>query len=216
MGYGGKLAEQVRARELRAAGWTMPAIAAELGVARSSVSHWVRDVPYVRPAWTGAKRGPNRLQQAKAAEIERLRADGTATIGQLSEREFLVAGLALYVGEGAKRDGDLALANTDPRVVGFFCAWLRQFFDIDEARLRARLYLHADLDLDASMAFWVEVTDLPAERFLMPYRAVADASRRQRRHEHGCITVRYRSSVEHRKLMGLAEALLCLPLGIPG
>ena len=45
MGYGGKVVEQRRARELRAAGCTVPDIATELGVARSSVSRWVRDVP---------------------------------------------------------------------------------------------------------------------------------------------------------------------------
>ena len=31
------------------------------------------------------------------------------------------------------------LADTDPRMVAFYCAWLRRFFEIDEARLRVRL-----------------------------------------------------------------------------
>jgi Putative ATPase subunit of terminase (gpP-like) len=37
--------ERRRARELRAMGWSVRAITAELGVAKSSVSLWVRDVP---------------------------------------------------------------------------------------------------------------------------------------------------------------------------
>ena len=40
-----KDAERRRARELRAAGWSVRAITSELGVAKSSVSVWVRDVP---------------------------------------------------------------------------------------------------------------------------------------------------------------------------
>ena len=32
-------------------------------------------------------------------------AEIAARVGRLSEREFLVAGVALYAGEGAKRDG---------------------------------------------------------------------------------------------------------------
>jgi len=32
-------------------------------------------------------------------------------------------------------------ANTDPDMVAFFCAWLRHFFDVDEARLRLSVYL---------------------------------------------------------------------------
>jgi hypothetical protein len=45
----------------------------------------------------------------------------------------------LYAGEGSKTDGDVRFANTDPAMMRFFCAWLRHFFVIDEARLRVRV-----------------------------------------------------------------------------
>jgi transcriptional regulator with XRE-family HTH domain len=47
MGYGGKVAEQEQARALRVRSWTLAEIAAELGVSKSSVSLWVRDVDFV-------------------------------------------------------------------------------------------------------------------------------------------------------------------------
>ena len=100
--------------------------------------------------------------------------DGRARIGRLSEREFLVAGVALYAGEGSKRDGAVKFANTDPRMVAFYCTWLRRFFAIDEARLRVRLYLHEGLDLAAAVAFWSDVTGIPPSQFQKPYRAVPD------------------------------------------
>lgn len=102
VGYRGKVTEREAARDLRARGWTMDAIAAELGVSKSSVSLWTRDVPFeARPARTGARRrGPNVLQRRKAAEIAELMEAGRQRIGELSEREFLVAGLLLYAGEG--------------------------------------------------------------------------------------------------------------------
>ena len=84
----------------------------------------------------------------KERQIEELLAAGLEAIGQLSEREFLVAGTALYAGEGAKRDGSLRFANTDPRMILFFVTWLRAFYSIDESRLRLRLYLHDGLALD--------------------------------------------------------------------
>ena len=46
MGYRGKLEERERARHLRARAWTLREIADELGVAKSSMSVWVRDVPF--------------------------------------------------------------------------------------------------------------------------------------------------------------------------
>src|SRR6266540_4613832 len=51
MGYRGKVAEQERARELRARGWTYKEICAELRVARGSVSAWVRDVEVDEVVW---------------------------------------------------------------------------------------------------------------------------------------------------------------------
>ena len=145
MGYRGKLAERRQARRLRRAGLPLGEIAARLGVSKSSVSLWVRDVEFDGPvprAVRGRRRDPNALQRRKQGEIERLLEEGRVRIGRLSAREFLVAGAALYAGEGAKRDGAVKFANSDPRMIAFYCAWLRRFFEIDETRLRLRLYLH--------------------------------------------------------------------------
>jgi uncharacterized protein YjcR len=143
MGYRGKLAEREQARRLRATGLPLVDIAASLGVSKSSVSLWVRDVGFEPGPRVdrGRRRAPNALQRRKQTEIDRLLAEGRDRVGRLSEREFLVAGVALYAGEGSKTDGDVRFANSDPRMIVFFCSWLRRFFEIDEARLRVHLYL---------------------------------------------------------------------------
>jgi hypothetical protein len=210
MGYRGKLAEQQQARQLRRTGLPLAEIAAHLGVAKSSVSLWVRDVefsPLPRPP-RGRRRDPNALQRRKRAEINRLVEEGRARIGRLSDREFLVAGVALYAGEGTKRDGAVRFANSDPRMILFFCYWLRRFFEIDESRLRIRLYLHEGLDLAAAIAYWSELTAIPVSQFSKPYRAIPDASIRTSKHVHGCVTVSYSCSATHRSVMGLVNALL--------
>jgi transcriptional regulator with XRE-family HTH domain len=217
MGYRGKLEEQARARALRAEGETLADIAAMLGVSKGSVSVWVRDVAFdPRPRRRGRRHEPNVLQRRKAAEIERLLEEGRRRIGTLSEREFLVAGAALYAGEGSKGDGQVIFANSDPAIVRLFSEWLRHFFDVDESRLRVRLYLHEGLDLEEATAFWSEVTRIPAGQFHAPYRATADATRRHNKHERGCAAVRYGCSHTHRAVMGLVAALLSSDASIPG
>jgi len=209
-GYRGKLAERRQARLLRSTGLPLAEIAARLGVSRSSVSVWVRDVAFepLPRVTRGRRREPNALQRRRQAEIDRLLAEGRARIGRLSEREFLVAGVALYAGEGSKRDGAVRFANTDPRMIAFFCAWLRRFFEIGEARLRVRLYLHEGLDLTAAIAFWSELTGIPPTQFLKPYRAVPDPTIRHAKHVHGCVSIGYSCSTTHRSIMGLVGALL--------
>ena len=211
MGYRGKLKERERARQLRAAAWTLQAIADELGVAKSSVSLWVRDVSFTpRPVGGSRARrlGPNVLQRRKQDEIERLMEEGRRRIGQLSDRDLLIAGVALYAGEGSKTDGQVNFANSDPKQVALFCHWLRTLFEIDEARLRVRLYLHEYLDLTAAIAFWSQVTGIPPTQFGKPYRAKADPSIRQAKHLYGCVGVAYGCSRTHRAIMGLVRGLL--------
>ena len=219
MGYGGKIEEQRRARELRAQSWTLLDIANELGVAKSSVSTWVRDVDFVpNPRRKARKRGPNKLQRAKAAEIERFRIEGTERIGQISEREFLMAGLGLYAGDGAKGGSEVAFANSDPSLMSFFSAWLRSFFDVDESRLRIHLYLHDDLDLEAAEVFWSEVCDIPRTQFHKAYRPKAHTTTRTNRHCYGCCHVRYGSTPMIREILGMMRALMLVPssTGLPG
>jgi hypothetical protein len=217
MGYRGKLAEREEARRLRAQSWTLGDIAGWLGVAKSSVSSWVRDVHFVpSPRRTGARLRPHPFHERKLAEIARLNAEGVARIGELSEREFLVAGVALYAGEGGKTDGEVRFTNSDPAMIAFFCAWFRHFFDVDETRLRLRLYLHEGLDLDAATTFWAELTGIPTSQHHKAYRAKPDPSIRRSKHPLGCPSVAYNCSRTHRAVMGLVAALVTSPGSIPG
>jgi len=228
VGYRGKVAEQERARDLRAHGWTYAEICEELGVARSSVSLWVRDVAVDPTLLEGRRRArlnrnhgartrpPNALQRAKAAEIETCRAEGARWVGALSARDLLIAGIALYAGEGAKRDGAIKFANSDPRMIDLFLRFLRHFFVIDESRMRLRLYLHEGLDIDAANRFWSDLTHIPLSQFHAPYRAVADRSIRRVKHPLGCASVSYSCSRTHRLLSGLMLALLASNAPSPG
>jgi transcriptional regulator with XRE-family HTH domain len=219
VGYRGKVVEQERARELRAQGWTYTEIMAELGVSKSSVSLWCRDVPVDEAVWSararanrneGARnRAPNRLQVAKQAEIEACRRQAAALIGELSDRDLLIAGAALYAGEGSKTDGyGVRFANSDPRMISLFMAWFRRFCEVDESRLRMRLYLHQGLDLDGANRHWSKVTGIPVAQFIRAYRAIPDPSIRRTKHQYGCATVIYSSAAAHRLLMGMVEAVL--------
>ena len=153
------------------------------------------------------RRAPNALQRRKAAEIEELLEEGRAAVGTPSDREFLMAGIALYAGEGAKRDGDMKFTNSNGEIVAFFCRWLRHFFDIDQGRLRVALDLHEGLDLAAAITFWSGITGVPPSQFTKPYRAAPDVGIRHSKHVHGCATVRYSCARTHRAIMGLVAAL---------
>ncbi len=211
MGYRGKVEQQDKARLLRAEHRTLQEIADLLGVAKSSVSVWCRDIDVEIRRKQPVARRPHAQHVAKLAEIEACNEAGIERIGVLSDEAFLVAGVALYAGEGSKTDGKVTFANTNAEMMRFFCEWLRYFFVIDESRLRGRVYLHEGLDIDAAQARWAAVTSIPVSQFRKPYRAVADPTIRRTKHEFGCAYVDYCCSRTHREIMGLIRALLSSP-----
>ena len=198
MGYRGKVKQQEQARALRARNLTLADIARILGVSKSSVSLWVRDVPFTPSRRRyGSQRRRQPLRERKLREIEELNREGVVRIGMLGDQAFLAAGTALYAGEGSKADGEVNFANSDPEMVRFFCAWLR-----------VRVYLHLGLDLESVEEFWSKLTQVPRRQFRKPYRAEPDPSIRRNKHEFGCVYVRYTCSRTHRQIMGLVRALL--------
>lgn len=209
MGYRGKVEEQEQARALRAEGHTLAEIAAKLGVSKSSVSQWARDVPFTpSPRRYGPQRRRQPLRERKLRQIDELNRLGTARIGTLSDDAFFVAGVALYAGEGAKTDGLVKFSNSDPEMVRFFCAWFRRFFNVGETRLRCCVYLHKGLDLEAVEAFWSKLSGIPRSQFGKAYRVVPDPSIRRNKHEYGCFYANYSCTRTHREIMGLVGALL--------
>jgi hypothetical protein len=217
MGYAGKWREREQARELRSQSWTLQRIADELGVAKGTVSVWVRDVDHVaNPRNRGHPAGPKHpLRLKREAEIELCRAEASTFAALLGDEALMLFALGLYAGEGAKTQGCVSMANTNPMLLVVFATWLRRSFDIDEARLRVRLYLHDGLDLDAATAYWSALLRVPPEQFQKPYRAAADPSRRTAKHAQGCATLVYASSHLHRRVLAMIDAISCR-FAIPG
>ena len=209
MGYRGKVEERQRARELRAKAWTLQEIATELGVSKGSVSTWVRDVDFEpRPRNRGHPAGPKHPMRLKReAELERCRVEAEEWAGELSERDLAMYALALYAGEGSKRDGSIVFANSDPALMRIFIAWLRDEFELDESKFRVKLYLHADLDLGMAIDFWSDALGIPTDQFNKPYRAVVDETMRLNRHVHGCASIVYHSRLLHRRVMARIAAI---------
>jgi len=217
MGYGGKYVERAKARELRAQAWTLVEIARELGVSKASVSVWVRDVDFTpKPRNRGHPAGPfHPMRLKKEAETARLLQEADEWLRVLSDRDLTMYCLGLYQGEGAKTPGSLSMANTNPIVLRTLVTWLRRRFEIDESRLRVRLYLHEGLDLEASMTHWSDVLEIPTSQFQKPYRASADPTRRSAKHTNGCATLIYSCTTTHRTVLAMIEAVSCR-FAIPG
>jgi DNA-binding transcriptional regulator YdaS (Cro superfamily) len=145
-----KTDERFRARAMRAEGCSVKEIAATLGVARSSVSVWVRDVP-LGPEQRAVLIYRTRLGPIVAAERKAERARDVRRTYQDEGRQLArerdegyAAGCMLYWAEGAKARNSLQIVNADPEVLVFFARFLREHFDVPDDRMVVTCNLFAD------------------------------------------------------------------------
>jgi hypothetical protein len=169
------------ARELRQRGLAYNQIAAGLGVSKSSVSLWVRDLPRpprlsyeecrrrqadgVRRYWEAERGGREAAREAACAAA-------AAQIGALTDREVLIAGAIAYWCEGAKskpyrRSDQVIFMNSDPALITFFLRFL-DIAGVARDRLVFRVQIHESADVAAAQQFWLDATAADAAQFRRP------------------------------------------------
>lgn len=164
-----------KARELRLRGWTYDQIQVELGCSKSSISLWVRDLPKPERRRTPdeasaiARRGWEATLQRREEERQRTKAAAEQAVGNLSDREVFLAGVALYWAEGAKdksysRRERLHFINSDPNVVSFFLRWL-DVLSVERERLRFRVSIHESADVTGAEEFWAGLVGVETSAF---------------------------------------------------
>lgn len=150
-------------------------IARTVGVAPSSVSLWVRDVPLTaaqleslrqrNPAYNAQLRGASGNAERWRARRAAFQEEGR----EMAQRGswLFVAGVMLYWAEGDKRSRNAArISNSDPEVLRLFMRFLRECLDVPDERIRATCNLFADhLQRQKEIEqFWLDELGLPRDR----------------------------------------------------
>jgi transcriptional regulator with XRE-family HTH domain len=214
-----------RARELRAQGWTYKEISAELGVSKSSISLWVRDLPREGRLSYEESRKRNDEGRRRYWEEERpireaarqaISDAAAAEIGQLTDREILMLGAIAYWCEGAKnkphhRYDRVSFINSDPGLIRFFLRFL-EVAGVDPKDLVFRVMIHESADSQASHLFWQEITRADPSLFGKP--TFKRHNPKTVRHNvgddyHGCLRIDVRRSTSlYRQIEGWMRGMV--------
>jgi transcriptional regulator with XRE-family HTH domain len=161
-----ELARRLRREEGAAVG----EIAQRLGVSKSSVSLWVRDIELSEaqrqallqrnPAYNRQLSGWTKMAARRRVERRAFQDDGRSRAREGDP--MFIAGCMLYWAEGAKSRNQLQFANADPEMARFFVDFLRRYFGLsDEIRITCRLYADHLARQKEVEDFWLETLALP-------------------------------------------------------
>ncbi len=155
----------------REEGRSIKEIAGLLGVSKSSVSLWVRDVELTdeqHAALQARNVLHDRQRLARAAMSAKARGrrvawqrDGRQRARSLGHS--YAGGCMLYWAEGSRSRNKIVFTNSDPAMARFFVGFVREFFNVDSERFRLTCNLFADHEARQREieAFWLDTVGLP-------------------------------------------------------
>jgi hypothetical protein len=161
-----KTEQKQRAQQLRREGLSMKMIEKRLGVARSTVSLWVREIELSdRQRAEIALRGASARSRARSAYYRACRRRSQEEGRALARRgePLHAAGCMLLWAEGSKHRNIVQLVNSDPAMVAMFVRFVRHYFEPPDASLRVMCNLFSDHEERRREIedFWLGVAGLP-------------------------------------------------------
>lgn len=222
---------KLKAENLRKLGWSMRDIAGELGVTKSSVSNWCRDIQLspkqkqllLKKMIDGGHRGRILGSAAnhnrKMERIESHVREGKNYVKSLSQREMLLVGTAIYWGEGSKKS-QLAFINSDKDMVLFMYRWFRFAFGVKKTDFILRIFVN-DLHLNRKEIiekYWSDLLKIPISQFRKTIFIKRINTKRYLNHDNyfGLLSIRTRNSTDLKyRILGLIEGLKCSKFRVP-
>jgi len=211
-----------RAIALRLKGLTYPEIGRIIGLNRSSLSGWLSKLKLPQTA-------ERRIQNRRHAHLERIRIKAAeyhrnekrVRIEKISNQvadevksvkfnamiqEMMLA--ALYLGEGFKRSGIVAMGNSNAKIMSAFVMLLRRLFRCDESKFRCYLYLRADQNPEKENHYWSKITAIPITQFGKPQFDRRTLGKKTFPDYHGVCAVYYFDANIEKRVTALQKILL--------
>lgn len=194
------------ARGLRRRGLSYNEIKQRVGVAKSTLSLWLKDVmlkpEHKKRLYTKQiqilSRGSQSQKERRAREVGIIimKAENEIKL-PLNYETLKLMGAALYWAEGSK--GKMfELTNSDPHLILFFVKWIETIFKIPAHTLKARLNIYPQQNEPKIKRFWSDLTGIPIKNFGKSYIKPLSSGYKKNNLYYGTIKIEVPKSVDMR------------------
>jgi hypothetical protein len=219
------------AMRLRLSGKSYNEIRDALGVPKSTLSGWFKNVVLSDGALarlaSRARLGSsvlikrNKMQTQRAEQHARdIHIAARKKIPALTKRDLLIIGTVLYWAEGFKRlhirDGkermghSISFVNADPAMIKVFLRFLYEILEVSKESVRVTMRLYPHINEGLARKYWMEATGLPESSFQKTTQMTSAASSGKRpfnRLPYGTLQVALYNTVKFHTLIGLIEGV---------
>lgn len=171
-----KLLKQ-KALEMRAKQMSYSQIKEKLGVGKSTLNYWLKDMPLSKERIDELRgSNPQRIERyrntmKKKDDAKYLLAYNNVSkkISKFTSRDIFLGGLFLYWAEGGKTDrSTISFSNTNPLMVKFFVKWVTAL-DVDKRNLKIKIHVYSDMNVDKQIGYWSKILGVNKKQFYKPY-----------------------------------------------
>ena len=163
-----------KALNYRKGGYSYNMISKKLGLAKSTLSDWFRQIDFVPNQEVLSRINSARKKLMKLGFIKHqtaiklrneIRQKSREEIKNLSKKDLWYVGTILYLGEGNKSQGYVRLSNSDPRVIKLFIRWLKITCGVDPKDIRAAVHIYQDNNPTEAICYWSEIAEISESQF---------------------------------------------------
>lgn len=224
--------DKQKAFTLRLSGKSYREISSSLGIPKSTLSSWFSNVQLsekVRNTINAKGREKSirllldRNKKQTELAVKRnydIRKKYARDIGQVSDRELLLTGVALYWAEGHKKlfikngreitSHPVSLTNSDPALIKVFLRFIREICNVEESRIKASIRMFEHQNEGHVFNYWHSITGIKKENFGKVYVGVSRSSQGKRpynRLPYGTIQIRVADTKLFHQIIGWIEGL---------
>jgi hypothetical protein len=219
------------ALKLRLSGKSYSQITKFINVPKSTLSGWLSNVVISddiinkinrrgqKKSIAALLRVNKRQTDLARSRVRLVRKSAEKEIKNLSDREVMLVGAALYWAEGYKRPivkngreithHAVSLTNSDPDLVKVFLKYLK-ILDVPDSRIKITIRVFEHQNPERVESYWQKILKLPAENFLVNRVGLSKSSANKRpfnRLEYGVLQVRVYDTDLFYKIMGHIDGL---------
>jgi transcriptional regulator with XRE-family HTH domain len=212
-----------RAVKYRRKGYSYNLIAGRLKLAKSTLSNWLKEIPYhpnekvLKRIQLAPMKAAEKISRIKIAEIKRIKILAEKEIGVLTKRDLWLLGIGLYLGEGSKLYETIRIINSDPEIIKIALKWFKDICGLKNKNFVPSVHLYPDSNIEKSIDYWSKITGVSKKQFGKTQidKRTNKSGKKKRSLPHGTLHLQIKSWRDkklgknlHRRIMGWIEAII--------